>query len=71
MVVVAEETTAVAMDEGVAQPVAVAAKVVGAKAAATLAAARAHPTPVSPDKTLAVNHGNPRRRVFVTTHNRP
>ena len=69
--VAAVEITVVAMDEAVAQPVAVAMKAVAAKAAATLAVAHAPLTPVSPDKTLAANHGRPSSSDFVTTHSRP
>ena len=58
------------MEEAVARPVAVAMKAVAAKAAATLAVARAPLTPVSPDKTQAAKHGSPSSSAFVTTHSR-
>ena len=60
-----------AMEEAVARPVVVAVKAVAAKAAATLAVARALLTPGSPDKTQAANHGSPSSSGFAMTHSRP
>ena len=60
-----------AMDEAVAQPVAVAMKAVAAKAAATLAVALVHQILVSLDKAQAANHGSPSSSGFAMTHSRP